>query len=87
MASHPGRTPTQKRILDEIGCGNSLPFAPRKTIENMVALGMLQRLPDKQLGRDRFGAVKMPQFEMTISTHMAWCEFQSEQHEKDHIND
>jgi hypothetical protein len=52
----------------------------------MAEIGLLHRLPDRLVGKDRFGSITIPQYEMTIGTHMAWCEFQSEQYDKGNPN-
>ncbi len=76
---HPGRTPTQRRILDRIGCGDFCPPAKAKTLAAMVDAGLLQRCPDKILGRDGFGVIALPQFQMPIPVHMEWCAYWAEQ--------
>ena len=72
---HPGRTAAQKRVLDQMGCGEVLPRAKRQTLDRMVDEGLIVRLADRIVGRDGFGLITLPQYEMTISTHYAWCSY------------
>lgn len=76
---HPGNTPAQRKVLDQVGCGESLPSASAKTLAKMVEQGLLERLPDQVLGRDSFGAITVPQYEMPIPVHYQWCKYWSEQ--------
>lgn len=76
--NHPGKTDAEKRILDQIGCGDSLPRANAKTLDRMVERGLIRRVHDKVLSSDRFGAIAIPQYEMTIHTHMDWCAYWAE---------
>lgn len=76
-AKHPGRTKAQREALDQIGCGNACPPMARATAKALVRHGLIQRCEDKGLGRDRFGLIAIPQFQMPIPIHMQWCEFQA----------
>ena len=76
---HPGKTKAQRAVLDQIGCGQYTPSAQRKTLDKMVADGLLDRLPDRVIGRDSLGIIALPQFEMPIPVHMAWCKYWASQ--------
>ena len=72
-AHHPGKTPAQRRALDAIGCGDNCPPMARKTRESLLSAGLIVEIGQKALGRDRFGVIAIPQFEMPIPVHMQWC--------------
>jgi hypothetical protein len=76
---HPGRTKAQRAILDQVGCGENCPRGTRKVLDAMVDEGLLVRLPDKVLGQDALGVIALPQFEMPIPVHYAWCSYWAEQ--------
>jgi hypothetical protein len=76
---HPGKTAAQRRVLDLVGCGDYCPPAKRATLDKMVEQGLLIRLPDKRIGSDSFGVIALPQFEMPIPVHYAWCSYWAEQ--------
>lgn len=73
-ARHPGKTSAQRAVLDQIGCGDCCPPGHPKTFAKLVELGLLHRLQDKVIGRDRFGVIAIPQFEMPVHVHMQWCD-------------
>lgn len=77
-APHPGKTPAQRRVLDEIGCGNYSPFMSPRTCRAMLDAGLIERLPDRIVGRDRFGTIKVREFQMPIPVHYQWCQAMSE---------
>ena len=70
---HPGRTAAQRRALDEIGCGNFSPAMSRKTCDAMVRAGLIEPCGIKVLGRDAFGVISIPEYQMPIPAHMQWC--------------
>lgn len=73
--THPARTRTQRRILDNIGSGDYSPSARRQTLDNMVQEGLIVRLADRVLGHDVFGPITIPQYEMPTPVHMQWCSY------------
>jgi hypothetical protein len=72
MMKHPGKTPAQRRVLDEIGCGNNSPMMSDKTREKLLKDGLIVELSPKVF-QDRFGKLTIRQFEMPIHVHMEWC--------------
>jgi hypothetical protein len=79
VTKHPGKTPAQRRILDEIGCGNHSPVMAKATCDKLLRDGLVVELsPDE---RPFIGAItfQIRRFEMPIPVHMQWCQFQSEQ--------
>ncbi|MFW6681733.1 hypothetical protein [Komagataeibacter intermedius] len=75
---HPGKTSAQRRVLDEIGCGNYSPSAARTTINALLEDGLIFRCGERVVGRGRFSA-RIPEFEMPVSIHWQWCQHQAEQ--------
>ena len=68
---HPGRTSAERRALDAIGCGQPLGCAP-KTLRALLDAGMIEDAGG-QMRRDALGSYRVPFYEMTIPTHIAWC--------------
>lgn len=75
---HPGRTAAQRRALDAIGCGDNCPPMHRSTRKALLEAGLIRQLSDKVIGRDAMGRISIPQFEMPLHIHMAWCSSVSE---------
>ena len=76
---HPGRTAAQRRVLDEIGCGENCPRMADATRDALLREGLIVELGRKSLGRDRFGEITIPQYEMPIPVHMQWCKAVAEE--------
>jgi len=51
------------------------PWISAATVSVFLDRGLIVRLPDKVLGRDAFGAITVPEYEIPISVHMNWCEW------------
>ena len=51
------------------------PFISQKTMAAFLERGLIVRMPDKVLGRDAFGAIAVPDYEIPISVHMEWCQW------------
>ena len=88
MSAYPfkGLTKGQKRILDEIGCGNySLAGIARAhgSIEKLRDVGLIQECGEKVVCRDRFGTVRVTEYEMPIDVHYQWCKWQAAQFDKE----
>jgi len=71
----------QRRVLDAVGCGNHSPIAARRTIEAMLAKGLLFEIEPIRL--PIFGGLHMNvrQFDMPIHVHIAWCDLCSSEYE------
>ncbi len=76
---HPGTTPTERRVLDAIGCGDSCPPMTARTRDAMLRKGLIHKVGERELGRDRFGAISLPVYEMPIPIHMVWCKAVAEE--------
>lgn len=82
----PNLSKKQRQILDEIGCGNydlSGVFPTVQTINGLLEKGLLERLSDKRIGGDRFGAINIPQYQMPIAVHFQWCMWNSNEYDKE----
>jgi hypothetical protein len=71
MIPHPGKTPAQRRVLDEIGCGNYSPAMALSTRRALLAAGLIVQMSDKILP-GRF-PVRIPEFQMPLRVHFRWC--------------
>lgn len=59
---------------------NEHPPMNKRAIDQLLKLGLIERLPDKEL-RDRFGSYSIPQYQVPLAIHMQWCNWASEQPE------
>ncbi|PZR77345.1 MAG: hypothetical protein DI537_43320 [Stutzerimonas stutzeri] len=73
MTKHPGTTVAERRVLDAIGGGDSCPPMTARTRDAMLRKGLIHKVGERELGRDRFGVVALPIYEMPIPIHMQWC--------------
>lgn len=83
MTDHPckGLTPAMRRVFEAIATGDALPrSASPKTIARLLGEGLIERISDKVLGKDRFGAISIPQYEVPIHHHVHFCRWASEKH-------
>lgn len=71
---HPGRTKAQRDALDRIGGGDKFPPMSRQTRDALLRDGLIVKVGEKTLGKDRFVAIRIPQYEMPVSVHYAWCQ-------------
>lgn len=46
----------------------------QKVRDALLRSGLIVELPRKTVGRDRFGAITLPQYDMPTSVHMQWCD-------------
>ena len=69
---HPGKTAAQRRVLDEIGCGNYSPIMAKATREKLLREGLIEELSPLE---SRAGPFRMiiRQFQMPIPVHFQWC--------------
>lgn len=78
----PNLSKKQREILDELGCGNytlSGVFPTKQAIADLIDRELIRYIGEKLICRDRFGAVKVPEYEMTLPTHAQWCSWQASQ--------
>jgi hypothetical protein len=70
---HPGKTPAQRRVLDEIGCGNYSPNASKKTISALLEQGLIEELSPLRIPFIGSLCMEVRQFQMPIPVHFQWC--------------
>lgn len=78
----PGLTKAQQSVFEQIAIGQ-LPYARQSTIDILVEKGLIVRIADRVLGRDRFGAISVPTYEVPLPIHIRWCEWCAKQPEAD----
>jgi hypothetical protein len=64
--------------FEQIATGNALPRSSKRAFEILSALGLIQQLEDKVLGRDVFGLIVIPQYQVPIPIHAQFCQWASE---------
>ena len=74
---HPGKTPAQRRVLDQIGCGNYRPIADGGTLASMLRQGLIVELPPVRFPLPPLGYMEIREFDMPTLIHMRWCEAMS----------
>lgn len=70
---HPGKTPAQRRALDQIGCGNHSPIMSKATRDALVKAGLIFHVCDKIIGSPPL-TMRVAVYDMPIPIHMAWCD-------------
>ncbi len=74
MTDHPckGLSEIQISAFESIAV-NQYPCVPFPTINSLLKRGLIVQAGEKIVGRDRFGLVSIPQFEVPIHHHAQWC--------------
>jgi hypothetical protein len=85
--SHPGKTAAERRILDQIGCGEFSPHMAPVTRKNMLRRGVIIESGWRVVGRDALGDIRIPQFSMPTGIHMQWCKAMAHQAEIDGLDE
>lgn len=78
---HPckGMTTAQRRAFERIATGDACPARVQPgVIARLMERGVIERGPNKVLGRDRFGIVSIPQYFVALRLHAQWCAWCSE---------
>jgi len=78
MTDHPGKTPAQRRVLDEMGCGGKTPRMSPQVRDALLRQGLIEQCGET-IFQDRFGIIRVPEYEMTIAAHIQWCDAMAEQ--------
>lgn len=81
VTKHPGKTPAQRRALDEIGCGNHSPIMAKSTQNALLGAGLITEMEPGKLSCGNLGFITVRQFDMPIPVHIQWCEAMSDAHE------
>jgi hypothetical protein len=69
---HPGKTTAQRRVLDEIGCGNFSPMMAKATRSALLKEGLIVSAGERVIGAG-WSAVRIAEFEMPVAVHLQWC--------------
>lgn len=80
MTDHPckGMRANVVAVFERIAIGQP-PVALEKTLKRLVERGLIERIADRRVGRDCFGPVIIPQYQVPLLVHMQWCQWASEQ--------
>jgi hypothetical protein len=76
----PGLTRAQRDVFEQIAIGQT-PYARPETIKVLLDKELIVRIADRVVGRDRFGIISVPDYEVPIPVHMAWCYWCSQNYE------
>lgn len=76
---HPcaGMTKAQKKAFEMIATGRDYGLHA-SSVDALVAAGLVLRLRDQIIGRDAFGAISVPRYEVPLPVHMQWCQWCAE---------
>lgn len=83
-SKHPGKTAAQRRVLDEIGCGNHSPIMGKVTRNAMLTAGLIYHAGYKTFGTVWSG-VRVEQYDMPINVHYQWCQAMADTPEPEQI--
>lgn len=80
MTEHPakGCTKAQIRAFEHIAINKDWGWG-EKTTKALLAKGLIVQNGEREICRDRFGVVKIPNYEVPIALHIQWCNWCSEQ--------
>lgn len=80
MTDHPckGMSKTQVAAFERVAI-NEPPMAGRQTMDILEKRGLVERLPDKFVGRDVLGVIRIAAYCVPLPVHMQWCQWCSEQ--------
>lgn len=79
LPEHPckGRSRAQIEAFEAIAI-NEQPRCSQRTIEALLAAGLIEKAGDRVLGRDKFGPITVPQFVVPLPIHLRWCQWAAE---------
>lgn len=75
MSGYKGLTERETEVLGSIAFGNGLPTARPSTLRKLESKGLIVRVADRVVGHDPLGPIAIPQYEMPVSEHIAFCEW------------
>lgn len=80
MTEHPAKGCTKSQIaaFEQIAIGQRIPWT-QKTIDALLAKGLIEKMGDEVICRDRFGTVTVQVYEVPIPAHIQFCQWASEQ--------
>ena len=73
-----GGTAQHVKAFEAVAIGQ-VPRCHPQTLEWLVNHGLVERLPDRVVGKDRFGVAKVPNFQVPLLFHAAWCAWAAQQ--------
>lgn len=73
---------TDREILDLIGAGQEAGHVDT-VCKRLEKQGLIVKLGMKTIGKDCFGPIQIPAYEMPIAAHIEWCQICSEEIGKD----
>lgn len=82
----PGLTKAQRAAFEQIASGNhtlSGIFPKPATLAKLLGLGVIVKVQDVEVCRDRFGSMKVPSYEVPLSLHYQWCKWAAGQVDDD----
>jgi hypothetical protein len=68
-----GLTENQDRVLANIALGGNAHGENRRTVAALLSRGLIVKIGEEVVYRDRFGVVTAPVYEMPIVEHIRWC--------------
>lgn len=73
---HPcdGLTKAQREAFESIAVGQCLGFH-FTTYQKLLAKRLIERLPDKVVGKDIFGPIRLPDYQVPLPVHIQWCQW------------
>lgn len=79
MTDHPckGLSKGAKKAFEAIAISQPT-GASQKTLDLLLERGLIERGPDR-IFHDRFGEMRIPQYQVPLPIHYKWCKWCSEQ--------
>lgn len=86
QTDHPckGRSQSQIDAFEAIAI-NEHPNCSKKTLDALLKDNLIVVIGNQELGRDAFGAITVPVYEVPIHHHMQWCQWASEQFDDEEV--
>ena len=72
---HPGKTISQRRLLDAIGCGKHNPSMTNPMRQRMIEMGLIERIADIVFP---YPLTPLKQFDMPPGVRVLWCDFHAQ---------
>ncbi len=80
-----GLSKHQRRILDEIGCGNyslAAVFPSENALVDLLKRKMIEPCGEKIICQSRFGTMRVTEYQMLSAVHYQWTIWQSSEYDK-----
>lgn len=56
----------------------ALPHCSHVTISALLKAGLIEKIGNRTIGRDVFGMIRVPVYEVPLLVHAQWCQWCSE---------